>query len=161
MRLQAKWFLEFWQLPSWELCNFSMGMSSWFYPITHGNEESVYSPTPPFSTDFDTGDGINGTTQQTFSVGLMPVSAGKHWSTKKFHWQFCRDHNSNTLRAFHFIATRTDWNYCTSYELVNDIYLIRFFFQSIDSSPLQWETVAVTETSGIQYSVSWRSWKIW
>ena len=37
-RSQAEWFLWLWWLPSWELCDFSLGMGSCFYSMTHGNE---------------------------------------------------------------------------------------------------------------------------
>ncbi len=63
----AKWFVGHQQMPSWELCNFSIGMGFCFYPMTllsHGNEVTgcwkiVQFPTLPFSSDFDSGNGIN------------------------------------------------------------------------------------------------------
>ena len=51
-RLSGSWSP---QLPSWESCNFPMGMCSCFNPMTHGNEvtlcwETMQFPTPPFHT---------------------------------------------------------------------------------------------------------------
>ena len=34
----ASWFLVPQQLPSWQLCDFSVGMGTCFYPMTLGNE---------------------------------------------------------------------------------------------------------------------------
>ena len=47
------------QLPNWELCHFSMGMSSCFYPMIHGNVghwccEIPQFPTSPCANDCNT-----------------------------------------------------------------------------------------------------------
>ena len=58
VRPQAKWFLEPEQVSTWELCNFSMGMNSCVYTMTHANESITRCwEMCNFSTEFDNGHG--------------------------------------------------------------------------------------------------------
>ncbi len=105
----ASWFLGPQWLPPWELCDFTVGIGSCFYPITHGNEGHCLLANciilfTPFSNDSATGHriictlsmGVTGTGSwttnwffKTSSVYLDPIGTSKliqnsvNWHNRK------------------------------------------------------------------------------